>query len=41
MDNIDSSQEDAEWHRGLKLVLCDDSEGWDEGVRVRLKRERI
>ena len=41
MDNIDSSQEDAEWHRELKLVLCYVSEGWDEGVGVRLKRERI
>ena len=35
----DSSWEAAIQHRELSSVLCDDLEGWDEGVGGRLKRE--
>ena len=38
---IGSSWEAAVQHRELGLVLCDDLEGWDDGVGGRLRREGI
>ena len=35
----DSWWEAAVQHRELSSVLCDDVEGWDEGVGGRFKRE--
>ena len=41
MCNIDSQWEFAAWHRELRLVLCDNLEGWDGGGREVQEEEDI